>query len=242
MAGQLRLGFLWRLQGVQLLPGPVRQQFLLQHPQEVRPVPPGFLSVAQAGTADGAPDGVGAAAESVVGIPELVFRRPAGLPQRVRAEDQHLAGVIQFLKGIGQAVSGGEQPQCLIGIPVLCHKAIQHFRVGCNHKVEIVLFISGNVGFLCPSPVGWPESAVVIELLDRIGQHPANPLETELLQNAVNAVIGEVGAVKALPDGCLNGLLAGEVRVIAGSPQSYLVGSPGIFQGVPISSCSGISL
>ena len=54
-----------------LFGGPVRQEFVLKNAGEIRAVPARFFSVPQTGTADRPANGMGLAAKSVMGIPNM---------------------------------------------------------------------------------------------------------------------------------------------------------------------------
>ena len=61
--------------------------------------PTPHLPVAKAGAAHRAANGMGPAAEAVMGIPELIRLTPAGFLQRIRRQHQHLAGEVLLAVG-----------------------------------------------------------------------------------------------------------------------------------------------
>ena len=63
----------------QFLRRPVREKFLLDSPNEVGAVPPGRLSIPEAGGPDGAASGLGGAAEAIVGQPQQKLWGPVAL-------------------------------------------------------------------------------------------------------------------------------------------------------------------
>ena len=175
---------------------------------------------------------MGTAPEAVVGVPELVFLGPAGLPQRVWAQYQYLPSIVQFGPGIGQALLRTEEAQVLIGLPDPGHKAVQHSRVGIHHKFDLVCRVLRNEDSPAPPLVLPSETAVPAFLLNGIGQHPHHPLEAKGLQHRFAAVGAETHPVETLPDALLNGLLAVDVGAVTGPPESDLTAASGCFQAV----------
>jgi len=68
----------------QLLRRPIRETLIADDAQELRAIPSHYLAVAQTGAEHRAATGMGAAAKTAEGQPQLVLRLPAGFPQRVR--------------------------------------------------------------------------------------------------------------------------------------------------------------
>ena len=159
----------------QTLFGPIGQEFLIQHADKLMPVPPGHFAVTQTSAAHRASDSVGTASEAVVGVPQLVFLTPAGLFQRIRAEYQHLTGVI-LLGTVTDAMLRAEQAQLLIRFPIEVYKAIQYGGVASDGDLGVVPLILRNIAPRRPLLVGSAETPVPGKLLQSGGQHPFRAL------------------------------------------------------------------
>ncbi len=116
---------------------PVGQMFFLENADEVAAVPPGLLSVAEAGGIYRSACGGGDAAKPAGGQPELIFRRPAGLLQCERTHDQHLA--LQILAGHIVAVRTVKQLQLCLCLAEVVDEAVQHGGVALHGKLIIAV-------------------------------------------------------------------------------------------------------
>lgn len=103
---------LWHSQLHELLLRPVGKMLFVQHTDELMSIPAGHLTVTQTGTAYRATNGMGPAAEAIMGIPELVFLTPTGFLERIWRQHQHLAGEV-LLGAVTNAMLCSEQIQCL---------------------------------------------------------------------------------------------------------------------------------
>ena len=165
--------------------------------------------------------------------PQLIFRLPAGFPQRVRRQDQHPAGEV-LLPGIGFTVFCAEQVQLCQLCPVFADESVQHGGVAIYEEGMPVSSIFGDKDGSAPLLIVLMVAAVIGLLLQGVGQHKAHPLVAILVDNAFGAVGPKMHPVKALADGQLYGPGAGTVGAEIGTPQLQLAPLPSLFGRVGV--------
>ena len=153
-----------------------------------------------------------------MGVPELIFRLPAGLFQSIRRKHQHLSLVVQFLERVWLTLIRAEEPQSLIRGTVLIYHTIQHSGTDWHHKVEIVGFVWWDIDSTGPLFILRTVLATPFQLLYRVSQHPSCSFIAELLDNFGQTVSVQMGTVVMLPDGFPNGILAVHVAQVTGPP------------------------
>ena len=170
---------------------------------------------------------MGAAPKAAFRQPELIAGRPAGLFERRRAQDQDFSLQTAARKCV--ALGGVKEGEPLYLVQECFHEAVQHRRVAL-HDVLACPVAGGDEDGVGPLLVAGTEPAVPPLLLNGVGQHPAHALEAILGDDAAGAVRFQVHTVEAGPDGRFNGLLAGDVALVARPPQPRLIAAPGLGQ------------
>ena len=178
------MGLLFALgQLTQGLCRPLGEAFLLQHTNEICPVPAGFLAITQTGAADAAPDGPRSTAKAVMGQPELTSLVPITFLEGVRGKDQNPALIVQFFIGTRFAVLRPQQLQLLIRIPDLTDELVHANQSRVYRKVPVCAIL-WDICPTLPVPVCLAEPILDrAQLLERIGKDKIGPFEAPLLQN-----------------------------------------------------------
>ena len=162
-----------------------------------------------------------------MGVPQLVFLTPKGFLQRIRQQDQHLAGVV-LLGAVTETMLGAKQSQLLIRLPIESHEAIQYGRMTSNGDIGNVPFILRNVVPCRPLLVRRVKTAIPLEFLQGCGQHPFGAFVAVLLQHRGQTRRVQVHSVEVSADSILNGFTAGNIGFMALSPQRKLISAFGL--------------
>ena len=87
-----------------------------------------------------------------------------------------------------------------------------------DNKIAVVVDVFGNAGALRPLLVGMAETPIPLEFVQGVGKHPCGALVAVFLQHRREAVLVQMHSVEILTDGVLDGVAAGDVRLVALPP------------------------
>ena len=161
-----------------------------------------------------------------MGVPQLVFLTPKGFLQRIRRQDQHLAGIV-LLGAVTDTMFEAKQPQLLICLAIEAYEAIQYGGMASNGDIGIVPLVMWNVVSCCPLPIGEAEALIPGKLLQRGGKHPLGALVAVLLQHGSQALRVQVHPVEVSADSILDGFTAGNIGLVALAPQGKRISAFG---------------
>ena len=205
----------------------------MQYANEILPVPSGCFSVREAGGKDCSTTGMRRASKAAPSIQKLVILPPILLLQRLRRQHQHLAGEV-LLRAVTDAMLRAEQIQRLHCLAVESDEAIQHSRMASDNKVAVVVDVFGDAGALHPLLVGMAEAPVPLEFVQSVGKHPRGALVAVFVQHRRDAVLVQMHSVEILTDGVLDGVAAGDVRLVALPPEGKLVPISRLGRGIGV--------
>ena len=116
-----------------------------------------------------------------------------------------------------------EQVQSLKRCTVESNKAIQHGGMAPDNEITIVVEVCWNVDVFCPAFVGGAEASIPLEFVQRVGEYPCCALVAVFVQHGLDAFLFQVHSIEVLTDRLLDGVAAGDVRLMALPPERQFI-------------------
>ena len=115
-----------------------------------------------------------------------------------------------------------KQPKCLICPAVLVDKPVQHGRVAVYGKIQIAvtvrILVGRDIRLLCPIVVTARKTPVIILALQAVCQNIGHPVVAELVKDAFGTVTFQIHSVKTPANRFFDGILAGDIFLVACLP------------------------